>query len=459
MTEAKNKGLFKDLDFDTLLRIILSLGAVLCFSVFFISTLMGELSSQSMADAIVCLLVSAVLIAFTSVFFTNGIKIRSHIIFAAALCVSAAALALRLYLFNEVSNDYTSFLSAWLSRMRELSGVKPIVEPIGDYNMPYLYFLFGISRTQLFDLYQIKLLSVVFDFILAAGIAKLISLFTKSEYTSVFVFFFTLFVPTVFLNSAFWAQCDGIYAALCIWALYFGLKGSSKPSVIFFALAFSFKIQSIFILPIIIFLVIKKNIKLIDLLYFPLTFVLTLIPAILCGRNLYDTFSIYLNQTSSYPHLTLNCPTIWALFPEEGFEALLSAALYLAGAVAVVFCLYLYKSKEKLNTALIFDAAYLFTLLLPFFLPRMHERYFYLAEVLAVVYILLHRKRFWAPLILIFTSFSCYCAYLFGYRIFSLSQLTLANAIAILFLLKAFYEDISAQKAPTTTQQKGGDGI
>ena len=51
--------------------------------------------------------------------------------------------------------------------MRLLPGVEPITTPIGDYNMPYLYYLFFISRTNLYDLYMIKILSVVFDFVLA----------------------------------------------------------------------------------------------------------------------------------------------------------------------------------------------------------------------------------------------------------------------------------------------------
>ncbi|MEE1279714.1 MAG: hypothetical protein UHH95_02645 [Oscillospiraceae bacterium] len=434
------------------LRIMLSMGACLCFAVFFILGPMKILSSQALANSICILLVSIALIIFCAVFFTRCLKLSSEVIFASALAVSAAALALRLYFFNQASGDYNSFLSVWLSHMRALSGTAPITTPIGDYNMPYLYFLFGISRTELYDLYLIKLLSVIFDFILAAGVCALANHFCKSEAVCLVAFSLSLFVPTVFLNSAFWGQCDGIYAALLIWALYFALTSKPRASIVFFALSFSFKIQAIFMLPIIIFLVLKNKINLKQLIYFPLTFVLTLLPAILCGRSFYDTFSIYFEQTSSYPSLTLNCPTLWALFPDDRFDTFGSAALFLAGAGVLVFCIYLYQNRAKLSDTLLFDAAYLFTLLIPFLLPRMHERYFYLAEVLTVVYILLHRNRLYASLIVVFTGFSCYCAYLFGYSFFSLAELSIANGAAIIYIFKKFTDDISAQKSIAAPQ-------
>ena len=444
----------KDQGFETALKIIFSLGVLICFSIFFILGPMEMLSGHSLGDAICVLLVSISLIAFCAVFFSRCIKITSQVVFISFLAVSAAALALRLYMLNEISNDYTAFLSVWLSEMRGLSGVEPITTPIGDYNMPYLYFLFAVSRAPLYDLYLIKLLSIIFDFVLAAGTAKLLSLYTKSESAILFAFTAVLFIPTVFFNSAHWGQCDGIYAALLVWALYFALSNKPRTSIVFFALSFSFKIQAIFMLPIIIFLLLRHKIALKHLLYFPLTFVLTLLPAILCGRNIYDTFSIYINQTASYPALTLNCPTLWALFPQDRFDVFGTAAIFLAGAAVVAFSIYLYQNRAKLSDKLLFEAAYLFTLLIPFLLPRMHERYFYLAEVLSVVYILLCRKRFFAPLLIIFTSFNCYCYYLFGYTLFPLAELAIINFGAILYLLYKFTEDISAQKTLTAHDAK-----
>lgn len=425
--------------------IMLSAVAVLCFCAYFLISPLKLLDYNSFNNSFCILSVCIAVLISCSLFFRRLIKIESPLIFGALIAISAAALALRLYFFNSASGDYNSFLSHWVEEMRALPGVEAIVKPIGDYNMPYLYFLFGVSRLEIYDLYLIKLLSVIFDFVLAFGISKIVYSFTNSIINVAAAFTLCLFIPTVFLNSAMWAQCDAIYAAFCVWALYFALSKKSRTSVVFFALAFSFKMQSIFIFPVIIFLVLKNKIKLGDLLYFPLTFVATLLPAILCGRSIYDTFSIYINQTESYPSLTLNCPTFWAFFPDESFNLFGTAALFLAGAGVLLFCIYLYYNRAKLDTALLFDAAYLFTLLIPFFLPRMHERYFYLAEVLSVAYMILRRNRAFIPPLILFTTFDCYCAYLFGYRFLDLWQLSIVNAVVIFYLFYKFIGDIEAK--------------
>lgn len=433
-----------------LIRLLLSAIVLVCFIFFFLYGPVEALNKGYFADYAVMLTVCEVLLAFVGIFFTRFVKISQNVVFTAALIIAAAGLAIRLYMFDAASGDYNSFLHVWVEKMRALSGVEPIVESIGDYNMPYLYFLFFVARTGLCDLYAIKLFSVIFDFILALGVSAIIYKYKKSDFLSLVSFTATLFVPMVFLNSAYWGQCDSIYSALAVLALCFALYKKSAASMIFFALAFSFKIQTIFILPIVVFLVLQHKIKLRDLLLFPATFVATLIPAILCGRSLYDTFSIYIKQTESYPALTLNCPTFWGLFPDNEFETFGSAALFLAGAVCLVFIVYLYQNRKKLNDTILLDAAFLFVLIMPFFLPRMHERYFYLAEIFSVIYALVHKNRFF-PLFINLSSFNCYCAYLFSYRIAQFEYLCVLNLAIIIYVAKKLADDISAVKTSSQT--------
>jgi len=428
-------------------KIALSAAALVCFAVFFIAGPYEMLSQRSSSDAVFLLVVSLLIMLFCSLFFIFKFEVKSELVFASFLVIAAAALALRFYVFDAISTDYTNFLSRWLAQMRLLPGVEPITTPIGDYNMPYLYYLFFISRTNLYDLYMIKILSVVFDFVLALGSAKLISLFTKNEFAPLLAFFGALFAPTLFLNSAYWAQCDGIYTALSVWALYFALSKRPKTSVVFFALAFSFKMQAIFVLPVIIFLVLKHKISLKHLVWFPVTFFLSLVPSLLCGRSFYDTFSIYIDQTSSYPELTLNCPTLWALFSKHDFDIFGTAALFVAGAAVFVFIVFVCSYKDKLNNTLLFDAAFILVLLMPFFLPRMHERYFYLAEALSLIYVLIHTKRLFVSPLVLFTGYCVYSAFIFGKDIFSLEFLAVINAAVIIYVLKKFVDDIRAVPA------------
>ena len=425
------------------LRLVFAAAVLICFAVFFFLGSQQMLYSSNSADTVFVFAISVLILVLCAAFFLYFKKIKSDIAFTALIAIAAAALVLRLFLFDHQSGDYNVFLSQWISQMRTLPGVKPITTPIGDYNMPYLYFLFFVSRVKLYDLYLIKLFSVVFDFVLALGAVKLVGLFSKSDGASIAAFCAVLFMPTLFLNSAYWGQCDVIYTALSVWALYFALKGRPVASVVFFALAFSFKIQTIFILPIIIFLILKHKISLKHLVFFPVTFFLTLLPSLLCGRNFYDTFSIYIDQTSSYPSLTLNCPTLWALFPESEFDVFGSAALFLSGGLCLAFGVFVYTKKDKLNSKLLFDTAFIFTLIIPFLLPRMHERYFYLAEAMSAIYIILHKDRILVAPAIAFTGYCVYSAYLFGNLPLSLEILSIANAAVIIYVLKKFAEDLS----------------
>lgn len=433
-----------DKNADLFLKIVVSAAVILCYMLFYLAKLNNAVFSGF--DSLYVFIFSIIILIGVSFFFCRYAKLKDNVSFSVVLTVSAAAIILRLFMFNEISRDYTVFLSKWLETMRSLKGVEAITTPIGDYNMPYLYFLFGVSKIGVYDLYQIKLLSVLSDFVLALGIMKLTAHFIKSDTAKLISFSATLFIPTVFLNSAYWAQCDSIYAALSVWALYFALKKNGAKSIILFALAFSFKIQTIFILPIIIFLLLKGKISIKQLILFPVAFIITLLPALFCGRSIGDTISIYKNQTLSYPELTLNCPTLWAFFPEGSYDAFGSAALFLAGAAVLCFCCYLYLNRNALNDKLLIDAAFLFTLLMVFMLPKMHERYFYMSEVLCVVYIILNRKRFFAPPLIILTSFSCYSHYLFGERVISLEYSAIINLALIIYLFKKFTEDISHEK-------------
>jgi Gpi18-like mannosyltransferase len=55
-----------------------------------------------------------------------------------------------------------------------------------------------------------------------------------------------------------------------------------------------------------------------------------------------------------------------------------------------------------------------FALLSPFLLPRMHERYFYSADVLSILYAFYFPRRWFVPLLVIGSSFLSYLPFLFG---------------------------------------------
>ena len=355
-------------------------------------------------------------------------------------------LCLRLCLFDYISPDYVSFLSQWTETMRGMSVRQALTTPIGDYNMPYLYLLLLISRLPVYDLYCIKLVSILADVFLAMVMARLASLVTRRPGLVLGAFFAALLAPTMLLNSAYWGQCDGIYAVFALWGLYFGLKKRPVLSMSMLALAFAFKLQAVFLLPMVAFLLVRDHVRLQHLPVFPGVFLGLMLPALLAGRSLSDTFGIYLDQTDAYPYLSLNAPSLWSLIPNEYFGNLDPAPVLFAGIVTLLLLFVFLRRYKQLTTKDLISLSLLFTLAIPWLLPRMHERYFYLAELLSILYVVQYPRRLPVAVIVLGGGFLAYCSYLFGgMRILSNELVAAIYGLTLLYLIPTLLRSIDGR--------------
>ena len=116
--------------------------------------------------SVIILLFAEALLALAALYFSGLLKRPRDVAVSAALV--AAAFVLRGLCFSHVTLDYVNFLSQWVEYFRANGGFAALGEPIGNYNVPYMYFLAAFSYLGINDLYLIKLLSVFFDIVLAA---------------------------------------------------------------------------------------------------------------------------------------------------------------------------------------------------------------------------------------------------------------------------------------------------
>lgn len=388
---------------------------VLLFTASFLFWLIANNASQTPeivpAGGIVFL--TAIFFAASFIFLLN--KRVNYTTFIFILTVLAAFILVRGGLLYFKSIDYNNFLAPWLRQMRGLSITEAISTKIGDYNMPYLYVLALISRLSINELFLIKFVSIAFDAILAYYAMKIVSIKFENINIQIAAFTAVLGIPTVIMNGAFWGQCDVIYAALGIASLYYGFTGKSIRCFIFFGLAFSVKLQTIFIAPVLIVFLFTKKIKISHLWVPVLTFFATLVPAIIAGKPFIETISIYHEQTNSYPQMVLNTPNIYALLGNVKFENFNFAAVLMTGIAVASLLYFLYVNREKIISITdYFNIAFVFTLIIPMLLPRMHERYFFLADVLSVVLVFFNRKRWYFAPIIITGSFMTYSRFLLG---------------------------------------------
>lgn len=336
-----------------------------------------------------------------------------NIVLSTALLM--AALMFRLYWFDHQTYDYKDFLHPWIQFFSENGGFAALQYPIGNYNVPYLYFLALFSYFDPSDwLYLIKLLSVAFDVFCAYAMMKLVSLYDDSDGRQLAAFFGILYLPTVVLNGSVWAQCDVIYAAFGVYGLYLALDDRPIPAMISFAASFAVKLQAVFLLPVIAVLWYRKKVKLWHGLIFPAAYVVIVLPAVLMGRPFWDTITLYMNQTGSIGSgLNYNSSSMFAFFPNHAnVEFWSKAGVILAFAFMIIILLWLFKEREHINYNIIFGAALLLSLGIPFILPHMHDRYFFVADVLSLGFAVVFPKLFVVPVLVQFGSLLGYHAYL-----------------------------------------------
>ncbi len=69
----------------------------------------------------------------------------------------------------------------------------------------------------------------------------------------------TLLAPVMILNSSFWGQADSIYTAALLACLYFLLLRRNWLAFLSFGIAFAFKLQAIFLAPLLVILWFKQT--------------------------------------------------------------------------------------------------------------------------------------------------------------------------------------------------------
>ena len=342
---------------------------------------------------------------------------ESKALFAAAFAFTALALVIRASLLDYQSDDYLTFLAPWTQFFRDNGGFAALRYSLGNYNPPYMYFLALFSYSDISELYLIKLLSVMFDVLLAWACMKLLGLYTGSRAKLLGVFLAVLFLPTVVINGAYWAQCDSIYAFFGLFALYLGLRGRGCASMISLAACFAFKLQAVFIIPVFFILLLAKKIRWRELLVFPAAYIVFMLPALIAGRPFIETMTLYFAQAGTVGDaMNYNAPSLTSMFRWSGSTESRSMLL-IAAAFALVLASYVFAAVKRraLDDTVILGFALLLAMGIPYLLPHMHDRYFFISGVLALVLAFRDRRFFPVPLLAELASLHCYYAYFVRY--------------------------------------------
>jgi len=290
--------------------------------------------------------------------------------------IFALFLRILLSLFGTLHLDQGTFI-AWSSNL-VTGGFRNFYNGWSDYLPGYLYFLWGLGKVNALsvipDVMLYKLPAILADIATGFLIYKILKK-SKSEKWGLIGAAIFLFNPAVIGNSALWGQVDSLTALTSILAVYL-LPSNFIISAVVLSVGTLIKPQTAFILPVILFMMIKEKWEpkriFAYLLIGLLVFIGLFIPFWNNGNLISFIYERLGVSASQYPYTSINAFNFWGVFgfwkPDNVFS---QVGGYLAVLVATIF-LSIKLSKKK--NAAYYLMSFIFAASFVFF-TRMHERH------------------------------------------------------------------------------------
>ncbi len=362
----------------------------------------------------------------------------------ASALIIVLALGARFCLYPYESQDFRDFIAPWIEYIRAHGGILALKDPFSNYNPPYLYLLTLASYAPpaIPSIVLVKSMSVFFDVVAALGCAAVARATRLSPSSQFMVFVSVLFCPTAILNSAAWGQCDSIYGAFIILSVVCLAREMPWKACVLYGIALSFKLQAIFLAPAIVILLSRSRLRWFHLTAIPATYCLLLAPAFYAGRDIPSLVSIYWQQAHNYSSLSMNAPNLYQLFPNTYYRLLYPLGLVGTASFFVVIVALVVAHRVHFTPQRVILVTTLALIGCPFLLPKMHDRYFFGADLMTIVYAFTFPAYYLVPVLVQLASWAAYARFLFDTTTISMPIATAFMGIALSMVVFHFVRDI-----------------
>jgi len=346
-------------------------------------------------------------------------------------------LALRLLFLPARTLDMGSYIQ-WYDYIAGHGIVRSLGEEFSGYNPPFIYLLALATLTQSFlpKVWAIKLIPFAFDILSVVFTYKIVRLRFPEGRRPVLAALVMWVAPTILINSSFWGQTDSLYTSFLLICVYYLLKENPRAAVIAFAVSFSIKAQAVFLAPFLGILFFKKRIAWRTFFWIPIVYIAAFIPAMLAGRPVTTLFSTYMGQGETFSKASMNAANFYSFLEPQDYQSALLIGLPLAALLLLTWMLVYGRKAYSLTPGILTLTALVSVALTPFLLPKMHDRYFYPADVFSIIVAFYVPGTWFVPIAYQIISFLSYLPYLFAVRPQTiLPPAVWLNAITIGFLL------------------------
>ncbi|WIW43855.1 hypothetical protein ML401_20255 [Bradyrhizobium sp. 62B] len=307
---------------------------------------------------------------------------NSSLAIALTIACGSVGLALRYFNREHATSDAFQFLIPWYIFARD-HGSDALAEAFTNYTPFYSYLLLIAAR---FDwlgqpLSLVKMISAIFEFGCAITVAWMVWRTTKLPLRACLAFSAVWLAPTVIFNGAMWGQADSIWTFFALISVAMFMW--DRNGILSFAVAFAVKAQGAFLGPFVLGMILRRRIHIAWLAAVPVVYIIFAIPVLVAGRSLASVLWVYMDQANTFHRLFISAANIWIFAADTPYIIGVAIGLVLAAASGLALSIFIASSKRS-GPEFILLVACVSLMLMPYLLPKMHERYFYAFELASI---------------------------------------------------------------------------
>jgi Gpi18-like mannosyltransferase len=327
----------------------------------------------------------------------------------------AFGLFVRMAFLPVVTVDMNAYL-LWYNFIAQHGILQALGDQVFGYNPPFIYLLSLATLSQAFlpKVWAIKLISILFDLVNTVLVYRIVKINFQGRSKPILAALLFWVTPTVMINSSIWGQTDAIYTCFLLLALLFFFEEHPNLAIIAFALSISIKAQGIFLAPLLVILLLRRRVRWYAFLLVPLVYVLTFLPTFLAGRPLGSLLTTYTAQGETFSRPSMNAPNLYFFLSQNTYQVSLSIGIPLAGLILLSWVLVYGLRHYEFTKSILMISALISVALVPFLLPKMHDRYFYPADVFSLLAAFIVPGLWFLPIAFQAISLLAYLPYLFG---------------------------------------------
>jgi Gpi18-like mannosyltransferase len=301
------------------------------------------------------------------------------------LPITGLAVAVTLLPLGASNYDMWNFFVPWMNAVQD-RGLASLSGDFAAYTPPHIYLMYVASGLVpwIGTVAAIKLINLPFIAILSLAIYHIVLIASENRKRAATAAALFWIAPTPLVIAFAWGQFECLYAAFLALFVLFAIKRAPIAAASMFGVSLAFKPQAIFLLPLLLYLILAKQMRVWHLVFLPITYLLMMAPAAIAGRGWLDLVnSVYVGPFEALSMLAVNAPNPWKIV--GGLQLVdYRTGLLVGTAAAGLGGLFISVGALRLepNARTVVLVAALSGALMPYLLPKMHERYFFVADIM-----------------------------------------------------------------------------